>query len=295
MDETTAQGGGNEVLLQELVLRLLAHPADPRTQNPRLLIGQLPDTLPFDLPLPTGSRVLGSLQRSAEHAEVIVDVPLAQEETLAFYRAQMQASGWLEEEFPPGVRAGGFVSTGFPGIGSMLHLHQGVRGPSLRLHAVPGLAGQTEVRLHIDLSGRDSPAHRSRMRRQQMMGHNLLPPLPAPAGARQTGGGGGGGSDSYYSSATLETDADLPTLTTHYAGQLEKAGWSQIDAGQSGPLAWHAWTFQDEDGEPWRGLFFILKIPGAERQYALYIRVDWANKSSEMRGGFSWAPMSFGR
>jgi hypothetical protein len=122
----------------------------------------------------------------------------------------------------------------------------------------------------------------------------FLPRLQPPTGAAQMGGGGGGGGDSYYSSATLETDADLTTLTTHYSSQLEQAGWTRTDADQCGPVAWHTWTFQDEDGEPWRALFFMLKVPETEGQYFLYIKTDWANKGVRM-GGFSWAPMSFSR
>jgi hypothetical protein len=292
MEENTAPAGDNEALLQELVLRLLTHPADPRTQNPRLLVGQLPDALPVELPLPAESRLFGSLQRSASHAEVIFDTPLPEQEVLAFYRERLPAAGWQEDESFPGMRQGGFVHTRL-GIGALSQWYQGTRGPTLHVQAFSGQGGRTDVRLNLDLSGRNSPAQRARMHRRHMMGHDFLPPLLAPAGATQMGGGGGGGGESYYSSATLETTADLTTLIAHYAGQLEQAGWTRTDEGQSGPLAWHAWTFQDEDGEPWRAVFFMLKMPGTEDQYSLYMRADWANKGGTSgAGGFSWAPMS---
>lgn len=295
MEENAARSGDNEALLQELVLRLLTYPGDPRTQNPRLLVGQLPEALPFDLPLPADCRLLGSLQRSASHIEVIFDSSLPEQEVIAFYQERMTAAGWQEEEPFPGMRQGGFVHTRFAGIGgAMSHWYQGAHGPTVHAQAFSGQGGRTDVRLNLDLSGRSSPARRARQERRHRMIDEFLPPLQPPTGAAQMGGGGGGGSDSYYSSATLETTADLTTLTTHYSSQLEQAGWTRTDAGQSGPVAWHTWTFQDEDGEPWRALFFMLKVPETEGQYFLYIKTDWANKGGRM-GGFSWAPMSFSR
>lgn len=55
-------------------------------------------------------------------------------------------------------------------------------------------------------------------------------------------------------------------------------------------------TFQDEDGEPWRGLFFILKMPETEGDHFLYLKADWTNKGGPTGGGgFSFAPLSFSR
>lgn len=290
MEENAARAGDNEALLQALVLRLLTHPADPRTQNPQLLVGRLPDALPFELPLPDDSRLFGSLQRSASHAEVIFDTPLPEQEIIAFYRERMTAAGWQEDEPFPGMRQSGFVHTRL-GAGALSHWYQGARGPTLHVQAFTGQGGRTDVRLNLDLSGRNYPAQQARMQRRHMMGHDFLPPLQPPTGAAQMGGGGGGGSDSYYSSATLETDADLTELIPHYAGQLEQAGWTRTDGGQSGPVGWHSWTFQDEDGEPWRALFFILKLPETEGQHFLYLKADWANKGGDM-GGSSWTRLS---
>ena len=101
---------------------------------------------------------------------------------------------------------------------------------------------------------------------------DLIPPLFAPQGARQQGGGGGG--DQWHSSATLETDADLPELAIHYNSLLARGGWTLTGEGQAGPLAWSTWTFQDEEKEPWSGLFFILKVPGKERKFTLNIQIN---------------------
>ncbi|HZR41903.1 MAG TPA: hypothetical protein VFB12_17405 [Ktedonobacteraceae bacterium] len=73
-------------------------------------------------------------------------------------------------------------------------------------------------------------------------------------------------------------------LADHYAEQLEKAGWARTDEGQSGPLAWHAWKFQDDAQESWQGQFFVMKIQGSERRYFSYIRIEMSDQDESVRG-----------
>jgi hypothetical protein len=116
-----------------------------------------------------------------------------------------------------------------------------------------------------------------------------------PPGVKQVmGGGGGGGIDSFYSNATLEasTPRDLAELAAHYATQLEHAGWTRVEGGQSGPIAWNAWTFQDEDKEAGRGFFFILRMPGQREQYMLHLQVNLGTDSQPPGGWFSSAPLT---
>ena len=108
---------------------------------------------------------------------------------------------------------------------------------------------------------------------------DLIPRLEAPTGARQKSWGSGHSSEYAYTSALLQTDVDLAALAIHYSKQLAQAGWIRSGEGQSGPLVWQTWTFQDEDRQPWNGQFFILKAQGKPRHHYLYIQVDWANAS----------------
>lgn len=296
MDTNPSNPEGQEALLRALALRLTTSPADPRTNNPQLFAGQLPANLPFEVPIPGGSRVIGSLARSAAHLTIVLDVPLPPEQASAFYKERLQAAGWNEPEQPMGMPHGGFMHSRLQALSHSALFCKGPRGPSLHFLALAGLAGFTDVRLDLNLDERESPCAQSpRMRRQQRMHRpgfeQLIPPLAPPAGARQMGGGGGGGSDSWYSAATLEAEADLTTLSAHYADQLAQGGWTRTDEGQSGPGAWHTWTFQDEDQEPWSGIFFMLKQPGKEREYFLYIRVEWTNKDQSRSSWHSYTSL----
>ncbi len=300
MDMNPANPENREALLEALALRLTTSFADPRTNNPQLFVGQLPTNLPFELPIPEGSRIIGSLARSAAHLTIVLDVPLPPGQALAFYMERLQAAGWAEPEQPPGImQVGGFVHSRLQALSHSMLFCKGPRGPSLHFFALAEQNGITDVRLDLNLDERESPCGQAaRMRRQRMHRpgfEELIPPLVPPAGARQMGGGGGGSSDSWYSSATLEADSDLAALAAHYAGQLAQGGWTRTDEGTAGPAAWHTWTFQDEDKEPWYGMFFMLKLPGKEREYFLYIRIELADRRSGPRpGGFSFAPLSGG-
>lgn len=300
METTPSNPESREALLEALALRLTISPFDPRTQNPQLLVGQLPDNLPFELPIPEGSRVVGSLARSPEHIDLLLDVPLPPEQALAFYKERLQAAGWSELEQPMGMpQRGGFVHSSILAQHLNVYFCKGPRGPSLHFSALREQAGFTDVRLDLNLDERESPCGQAaRMRKQRMHRpgfEELIPPLVPPAGARQRDGSGGGGSDSWYSTATLEADVDLATLTAHYASQLAQGGWTRTDAGSAGPVVWHTWTFQDEDKEPWYGMFFMLKLPGKEREYFLYIRIELTDRRSGPRpGGFSYTSLSGG-
>jgi hypothetical protein len=281
-------------MLRELVIRLSTFPGDPRMSNPHVLFGQLPKELPPDIPLPEGSRVLGTLIRGLEDATCVIDVDLPPGQVLDFYRKHMQAAGWQESEFPAQFRQGGFTHTGLE-LDKRATFCHGSRGPSLVVSAYTRGDMGTDLRLEVDLSDRTC-VQQARMHRMTRGGiENIIPRLDPPPGVKQVmGGGGGGGIDSFYSNATLEasTPRDLAELAAHYATQLERAGWTRVEEGQSGPIAWNTWTFQDEDKEAGRGFFFILRMPGQREQYMLHVQVNWGTDRQSPGGWFSYAPLT---
>ena len=293
MSDTTP--GAREDLLRELALRLSTFPGDPRNEDPQLLVGKLPDNLAIPVPMPENSRVLGALIRGPESIDVILDSALPPAAVMSFYKESLAASGWNElDEMRPAMHEGGFVHTGFRAFENHATYCKGPDGPAFTVNAYERKQGLTDVRLDINFGNEYSPCGQPNRMQQRMAYHhmrNLIPPLEPPKGAKQQGGGGGGGGDSWHSSATLDAETPLEALATHYAAQLLRGGWTQNDAGIAGPLAWSTWTFQDEDNEPWNGLFLILKRPGKERQYFLEVRADWDRKEEKRGGWFSYASL----
>jgi hypothetical protein len=275
MNETPLNLGNNDALLQELALRLLASSGDLLTRDPKLLVGQIPPDLPFGLPLPQGSVVLGSLLRNTEQKEIVLDISLSPEQVIDFYRAQMQRIGWHEH---PLGEAEGFIGTDLP-VSRALFC-KGTSDPSLSVIVWKGKGTNADVRLLLS-AGRHSPCAQQAVRRiYAWSGRNLMPHLDSPEGVKQIEKGGTSDRDSANSTTMLETEADFSTLTlaAHYAAQLEKAGWTRTNEGDSGPIAWHAWAFQDEEAAPWWGLFFVIKLPSIERRYFLYIEIHTSNR-----------------
>src|SRR5437879_1261354 len=140
-----------ETMLRELAVRLSTSTADPRVDNPQVLVGELPQNLPGEIPLPEGSRVVGSLIRGPQYATSVVDVELPPEQVLEFLRERLQAAGWQESEFSGGPRPGGFTVPGLPAAITTFCL--GSRGPGLTVTAHTRENTGTDLRLDMDLSG----------------------------------------------------------------------------------------------------------------------------------------------
>ena len=154
-------------------------------------------------------------------------------------------------------------------------------GVALQVMANAGPGGRTIVQLTRlpDDSGRQrAQRHAHRMGRDPWQ---VLPPIAPPPHAEQYQEGGSSGEDRVVTSARIESDADLATLAAHYTTQLEKAGWQREDGGVSEPVAWSAWTFTDEEKQPWRALFVLLKWPGEPRRSWAQLVAEWVGE----RGG----------
>jgi len=296
MSENKISSSQNEELLRELALRLATFPGDPRVMNPQLFVGELPQRLPVEIPLPENSPVLGSLARNPQQFEIVLDSELKPENVTAFYKERLSTLGWSELDWPPRAMRGGFTTPAVLGLENSVQFCRGTRGPGLRIMALPGKEGGTDVRLSLDM-GESSPcAQQAHMRKMQGMAMGavtraFLPKLVPAEGAQQTVRGMSFNVDEASSSASVQTDIGMEMLVRHYTAQLEKAGWKRTNEGESGPLAWNSWSFEDEEHEQWQGLFLLVKRQDVENQYFLHVRAD----SSRTGGGFgSFAPMHFG-
>jgi hypothetical protein len=88
------QISGEDSLLENLALRLLVYPGDPRVNQPRLFLGQIPANLPLEIPIPEQSHVLGTLARSEEQVEIVLSSDLEAKDILRFYRAPLGHETW---------------------------------------------------------------------------------------------------------------------------------------------------------------------------------------------------------
>lgn len=145
----------NEAALLTLALRLLER-REQGTLTPeatQLLVGQLPPQLPVEIPLPEGSRILGSLIRSGKQIAIVLDTDCCPEKVLDFYRDRLQISGW---KIPESYRLGSFEPV--HATNYLLFCH-GARGLALWVEAYRVQNTVTGVRLQLEMNPRHSPCH----------------------------------------------------------------------------------------------------------------------------------------
>jgi hypothetical protein len=156
MDEQTNQSPTNDdASLRELALALLmARYPYAAEGEPQLLLGALPPDFPGDIPLPTGSRVVGSLV--ADKPIVVLNTDQNDEAVIAFYEEQLAALGWIMPEPSLPERHGGFLESGpsivsrIPRQGTALYRND---GPSLQISAYKTPSGRTRVQLTLTPNG----------------------------------------------------------------------------------------------------------------------------------------------
>jgi hypothetical protein len=276
--------------VRELAERLLAGnttpvgvvgPAVRQRQTAELLPGRLPDGLPFTLPMPPGSALVGSATRSAGgapiSADVLLEAPGSSGDIQAFYEQALADQGWTRPAATSGV---GFQSSDQTPLAMCLG-----DDTSIMLALGPLAPGRTEVRLSVTLPSRprasagsfDYAANLCTARASlaapspPIYRRDLLPSLRPPAGSHLQDAGGAMGPDYATSEATVDTTLTAGELETSFARQLERIGWIKLDSGDAGAVAFSAWALPNEPD--WFGMLAIMELP-IENRYALTVRVE---------------------
>ena len=251
----------------KLALRLLTpqYPGAPGPEDVQLLVGELPAD--FALPLPDSTEVVGSIVRGGESTEVVLDSSQSAENILTYFAEELTKTGWDTFEEPS--YGGGFVPSEMPQNKTFCHDENGL---VMWMMALDLQNAPTDVRLNLNSDQGYSPCDQGDYGPPQGDPYSLMPSLIAPDGAEQiSGGGGGGGPHNVSSSATLKTEVSVAELAAHYMSQLEEQGWTSDGNGGDGPAKWSTWTFLDDEGSAWRGLFFTTQLDEAHR--TVYVEI----------------------
>ncbi len=191
---------------------------------------------------------------------IVADTVTPSEAAFTRYDKQLVAAGWTRIEERP--RVGGFRSARIPCTqlegGTCC---QGVQGPALSVRAIALPGCVTEVRLLL----RSGPVEDPCAGPGRPPGSRpLIPHLTAPPKSTLVPRASGGGSNQARAEAQLVTEQDLGSVVTHYARQLEQAGWKRCVEEGRGPHAWSTWTFAKDDTAGRHGTLFlsILQRPG---------------------------------
>jgi len=270
--------------LRELAQRLLTHPHPEGATSIELFVQRLPDAW-SEIPPPPGSRLLGSALHSRRGRptliEAVYDADGVSAAVLAMCDAELTKSGWgVFQGFGP--RPGGFMPAGLMGSGQSYR--RDGDGPILMVAALERDTKSTDLRLRLDW---DMIRHLPQMRRHGVPdGADRMPPLQPPAGVALRGGGGGGGGGTWHSEATVEIDQPVSEVESHFAQQLERAGWTRIAGAADDVAAWSSWQLPG-DGR-WRGILLVLAAFASNERF-LYVRI--AGGEPDDGGWYSSAPL----
>ncbi len=260
--------GGDEAELREFIGRALTYHYPGATGGTMVLVGGQPETLGFVLPVPEDSRVIGSIVREtmAGGTEIILDVDLAPEDAIGFYREQLLQAGW--EEQTQQAYGGGFVSGSSPGTTFCLNETEAV----IFLSAYSPDGVPTELRLNIQQEAQYSSCSEQPGMMDEASG--LIPSLVSPSDSLIQSGGGSSGEGMAETSAVLRTELSTGALAEQYAAQLMEAGWKPLAQHAEPELAWSFWSVADAEGQDWSGLLLIFKSPIVPEKVFASFRVD---------------------
>ena len=249
-----------ESALRNLASRLLSgHYVEEGTEVPQMYVGELPEGLNLDIPIPEKVRLVGSLKRQSrrrgQEIEVVLDSALKDKEAREAFRSTLVEAGW--ERWENDWREGGFEIGPFiiPDL-----FCKGERGPALHLTTQEVASDEegspTDVRLRVSVEeGRNSPCFQ-RGRRARFEEEVIIPTLKPPPGAREIFGTGRGGyrdPEGEASSVALRTELGTRQLTEHYTAQLKKAGWTSAYGeeaeGGDDNCSYRYYSFTNEEGE----------------------------------------------
>lgn len=252
--------GGDEASLRQFVAAYFGRSFGPAGGETVITIGQAPASgLLAAVPLPDRINVIGAVQRSGLHDELLFTVEEPVSELVPAFKAALAAGGWQETP-TPSVQQRGFVVQTAETHG-FCHAE---RGLVLQLALGAGARGSLSV-------------HRQRnpcARPQQMAmdAYQALPALGLPPGVEVRDfqpGGGGGSEGSAHTSALMITSARLADLDAHYRQQLADQGWGLAHRHADEHLAVSTWQF-NHDGDLWQGLLLLTSAP----EDAVYIRLE---------------------
>jgi hypothetical protein len=197
----------------------------------------------------------------------LIDATMTPKEFVAFYEDRMLASGWSTPTWRQGP--GGFASPHLAQQAQALFCRS-AEGPALTVFAEMGADQIAHGTLTINLDPANNPCRPpvDREHHDMRVGPHI-PPLETPPDSALVAYAPSDGPGISTALATLTADLDLTAIIEHYGQQLEEAGWHLIEAGESGPVAWSAWSFVDRDRSPAHGILTVMREPGEARSYAL--------------------------
>lgn len=238
---------------------------------------QLPESLPFELPLSSSTLLLVVIHRAELSYDFLFKSSSPFEHVQAFYLNVLRGLGWERWYGPNDERNDpiGFV----PGQSlrsKVLQFCHPQQRRFLRLQPIPEeITGTASIdsTFHINVGsviyqpGGQSPwQHR-------IINVSPTPILLTPVDSTLQGGNTGGSNFNVYAVQGLQSPHTTAELIEHYAQQLKQAGWQEQETHVSEHLAHTLWSLVDPAGEHWQ-LLLCIATTHAPTQYTTTLTVQ---------------------
>ncbi len=278
-----SEGGAPAAIdeLAELAARLVSPPypaPDGSTQTATLHPGALPPNAGFDMPMPPGSHLVGSVLRQRSGAnpsfDVVLDVSGKADDITSFYERELAKLGLVPPPAPQQPQPGGFVGSAGPALGKMFCRGDALPYVSITVFARNNLPN--DVRAHYEpAQGAGSPFFGSPCSQRggppPSATAGRLPPLRAPDGVFLQSTGASFGGPRQQSDAFANTAKSAAELESFFAQQLAAAGWTRVAGAVNAPLAFSTWKVPG-DGD-WNGMLIVIESPTKDRR-SLMLRAE---------------------
>ena len=258
--------GGDEESYRDFIRQWIVpvYP-DGTRQNVRVYIGSTPADLPYELPVPAGARVIGSITGSWVDYILIYESGLSPEGVHEFYAQALKDEGWQES---PTSQGSGFIS----GADLYKAYCYGEDEASLSVETPSGSAGGTSLRLSLDTSPDSYACNPLPSGGPDLM--SLIPALRAPSDVMVQGSGAGSSDRDANVSANLTGDVSAAEVADFYQEQLLAAGWQLQGEGDGEGAAWSRWMFQDDEGDGWTGALMVVEVSAENNSLFALVTIE---------------------
>jgi hypothetical protein len=277
MSESATQVvGGDEASLRELLGRLVGRSPYP-DQKSVIYVGQLPDQLPFELPLPDGARTIGSISYGTPgYTQIMVDTPQSPSDVVQFFRDSLKPDQWQVIENAL-TNEPVFVSE--PSASANFCYQETLGTLNVKAQAEDDIT-HVVLMLFTNAPGEGISCKSSGQAPEVGAPYTLLPQLTTPDGVeiRPSGGAGGIADVIGYRSAvigaSLSSELSLQAIADAYNQQLKAAGWMMSGSESGDHLSWSGWTLKDTQGKTWAGTFLLIANSVIENLYIAQVTVQ---------------------
>lgn len=240
--------GGDEGSLREFISRWFAplylYPGSPEG-NTIIRIGEMPEELNYDIPIPDGANIIASISQPFLELKLILNVPMTPADVKAFYEQALIVSGW--SKLTVANHEGGFISTYDAGDTYCRDDNQ----VALMVQTFE-TSQETDLRLTLYSSDTKYMCNPGSQETDQAFG--IIPVLEMPAEAVMISGSSGSSSDGAAEiSADIQTELSTVKLGEHFMLQLTEQDWRMMSQGSADVLSWSTWEKNDDQNSLWVG------------------------------------------